>query len=321
MHTTSETRNGRFTEGEFSSTIYPIDENGPLYNGNVAHPGRVALSAKMSFPSLVSNEFGLELHKEGYALVLSHLELLQDDEVCQRAKQGIKELFKAIYRRFRVQFSGRKLRVTIKAIGLSIPAHWTLEYEDLYRKIIMETFNNFQGDIFFLTEAEALAHYMFRDHRELLISCERGAQHEQDQEREEDEDDEEDEDEDEEDDDEDEKDERDEGSEEDGYREQDEGRKRNPGRTVVLIMDFGGHNMNGCLIDIASGLEGEHPGFYHLTKAQGNIKFPSPSDNTLLTRTTTDAGGGSEQVSGTLNMPLIASYLIEDLLPSNPNDY
>ncbi|KAI1360818.1 hypothetical protein F5Y08DRAFT_316577 [Xylaria arbuscula] len=243
VHYPSSTRNGRFTEGEFSSTIYPIDGNGPLYNGNVTAPGRVALSAKISFPSLVGEEFGMELHQEGYALVLGHLELLKDDRARQRAEQGIKELFKTISKRLEKQFSGKNLRVAIKAIGLSIPAHWTLEYEDLYRSIVIETFDSFQGEILFLTEAEALAHYLFRDHHELLIS----AKGDQDQDIEDGE-----------------------GSEEDEYED------RGQGREVVLIMDFGGHNMNGCIINIASGSKQEHPGFYHLTKAQ-------------------DAGGGSEQ--------------------------
>ncbi|KAJ3578352.1 hypothetical protein NPX13_g2207 [Xylaria arbuscula] len=239
LHTTGGSSNGRFTEGEFSSTIYPIDGNVPLYNGNIIAQGRVAMSAKLSFPSLVSKKFVMELYQEGYALVLSHLELLKDDGARQRAVEGIKELFKTISRCLDTQFSGEGDEFTIRAIGLSIPAHWTLDFEDLYRSIIIETFNGFQGEIKFLTEAEALGHYLFRDHHKLIIPAKRGPGK---------------------------------NSKGEKYEEQDHG------RSVVLVLDFGGHNMNGCIMDIVSGSQEEYPGFYHLTKAK-------------------DAGGGSEQGS------------------------
>ncbi|TGJ85641.1 hypothetical protein E0Z10_g3083 [Xylaria hypoxylon] len=218
---TLSTGNGRFVEGEYSSTIYPIDGRDTIYNGNVALPSRPSLSAKVSFPALVGESSGLNLHQKGYELVLRHIDLLKDDDVRKRAQQGIEALLHVISRDVYRQCSIIPPGLIIRAIALSIPAHWTLEFEDLYRAMITKSFK-YKGDIFFLTEAEALAHYLYREHRPILVPAQ----------------------------------------------DDDEG-------SIVLIMDFGGHNMNACVIHIAGGSD-EDPGFYHLTKAG-------------------DAGGGSEQ--------------------------
>ncbi|KAI1429974.1 hypothetical protein F5Y12DRAFT_214812 [Xylaria sp. FL1777] len=222
VNNSGSTGNGRFNEGEYSSTIYPVDGLDPVYNGNVAIPSRPSLSAKISFPSIVGESLGSNLHQKGYELVLHHLDMLQDDNARERARKGIEALLHVLSCDVDRQCSKIKPKVIIKAIALSIPAHWTLEFEELYREMIGKSFPKYQGDIFFLTEAEALAHFLYRSHREILVPTPGGK---------------------------------------DGI--------------IVLIIDFGGHNMNACIIDIAGGSE-DDPGFYHLTKAQ-------------------DAGGGSEQ--------------------------
>ncbi|KAI1310472.1 hypothetical protein F5Y03DRAFT_392408 [Xylaria venustula] len=213
----SSTGNGRFNEGEYSSTIYPIDGVGPVYNGNVADPGRPLLSAKVSTPSLVCNVSESNIHQKGYELVLHHLSMLENDDIRKRAREGIEALLQALFRDVDSQCSMIKPRVSsIRAITLSIPAHWTLEFEELYRGMIGNAYEHYhgkkyEGEIVFLTEPEALAHFLCREHGHILVPDPKEK------------------------------------------------------RTIVLIMDFGGHNM-----------EDKNPGFYHLTKAE-------------------DAGGGSEQ--------------------------
>ncbi|KAI1356292.1 hypothetical protein F5Y01DRAFT_309705 [Xylaria sp. FL0043] len=224
VNTSSASGNGRFNEGEYSSTIYPIDGDEPIYEGNTARPNRPSLSAKLSFPSLAEGASESNLYQEGYELVLRHLATLNDDGVRERARRGIEDLLGIIARDVGRQCEKIKPQVDISAIALSIPGHWTLAFEEVYQKMIKKAFNKNKVDIFFLTEAEALAHFLYH---ERLLEDEKGK-----------------------------------GS-------------------IVLIMDFGGHNMNGCLIDVAGSPDGKdhgscHIGFYHVTKAE-------------------DAGGGSEQ--------------------------
>ncbi|RWA08219.1 hypothetical protein EKO27_g6889 [Xylaria grammica] len=166
---TSSTGNGRFKEEEYSSTIYPIDGLDIIYNGNVALPDRPSLSAKVSFPALVGEPSGSNLHQKGYELVLHHLYMLKDDNVRKRARRGIEALLHVISCDVDRQCSKIPSKVVVKAIALSIPAHWTLEFEDLYREMVRKAFSKYQGDIFFLTEAEALAHYLYREHRPVLV--------------------------------------------------------------------------------------------------------------------------------------------------------
>ncbi|KAI0817691.1 hypothetical protein GGR55DRAFT_673521 [Xylaria sp. FL0064] len=223
VNTSSASGNGRFNEGEYSSTIYPIDGDEPIYEGNTARPGRPSLSAKLSFPSLAMGASESNLYQEGYELVLRHLAMLNDDDVRERARRGIEDLLSVIARDVGRQCQMIKPEVEITAIALAIPAHWTLEFEELYKEMIQKAFDKYKVDIFFLTEAEALGHFLY--HKRRLEA------------------------------------ERDKGN-------------------IVLIMDFGGHNTNGCLIDVAGKSNGkddsQHIGFYHVTKAE-------------------DAGGGSEQ--------------------------
>jgi hypothetical protein len=136
----------------------------------VACPDRIPLSAKVSFPPLAGEAPTSDLHRKGYELVQVHFDKLQDENIRERARHGIEALFHAVSRELDRQCSEMiTATVNIRAIALSIPAHWTLDYEDEYRKIVQKAFSNFHGDIFFLTEAEALAHYLYRDHRAVLV--------------------------------------------------------------------------------------------------------------------------------------------------------
>ncbi|KAI0428804.1 hypothetical protein F5Y09DRAFT_277102 [Xylaria sp. FL1042] len=253
VNRSSSSGNGRFSEGEYSSTIYPIDGDNPIYNGNVARPDRPSLSAKLSFPSLAIGPSSSNLYQKGYELVLLHLAMLNDDEVRKRARQGIEDLLHVLARDVSRQCDKIKPEVDITAIALSIPAHWTLEFEELYREMIQKTFNKYKVDIFFLTEAEALAHFLY--HKRLLPPLE-----------------------------------------------DEKGKGKG---NIVLIMDFGGHNTNGCLIDIASSSDDEdssscYVGFYHVTKAE-------------------DAGGGSEQWEHYIAEECIQMMMDQGFIQSHQN--
>ncbi|KAI1325508.1 hypothetical protein F5Y16DRAFT_422803 [Xylariaceae sp. FL0255] len=240
----SATFNQRFGDGEYSSAIYPTEPREPIYNGNVIIPERYQLSAKVSVPPLIGTSSDSEIHQYGYELVQRHFDKLKDADTRKRALTGIEGLFREVYRD--VQNRCRENDLFIAAIVLAIPAHWTLEYEELYKGVIEATFTEYDGDIFFVTEAEAIARYLYQNERQILAP-----------------------------------------SQDDGD------------GTVVLIMDFGGHNMNGCLINIAASDDRDgDPGFFLLAKAE-------------------DAGGGSEQWERYIAEECIQLMIREGLIPND----
>lgn len=83
-----------------------------------------------------------------------------------RLLQGLHELFSHIKQRIDSVCDQQGL--VVEKIGLSIPAQWTLDFEETYRNIVSDVFHHPPGRIFFHTETVALAHYLIKDFSRVL---------------------------------------------------------------------------------------------------------------------------------------------------------
>jgi hypothetical protein len=97
-----------------------------------------------------------------YSLVGPLMERKDDLLFRDRLLRGLKEFFSTLYRR--VTEVCRWKRISVSSIGLSIPAQWKVDFEDIYRDIIAEVFCHPRSAIYIHTETVALAHYLFRNH-------------------------------------------------------------------------------------------------------------------------------------------------------------
>ncbi|KAK3934743.1 hypothetical protein QBC46DRAFT_273214 [Diplogelasinospora grovesii] len=200
---------------DFPSLAYPFDENGPVYGGNKHKTARIPIFLKYAFYALANASDHL---LEQYPLVTPITERKDDEAFRGRLREGLIALLTQI--RVQVDQICTDNLLYIEHLAVTVPAQWTLEFEDVYKGLLDEVFN-MPGKYVFVTETEALAHWLFRRY---LLEAEREQQHD-----------------------------------------------------VMLFLDFGGHNMNGCMFRIVRNVDGEGGvGFYRMGDPFG-------------------AGGGSEQ--------------------------
>jgi hypothetical protein len=198
----------RFEKGDFSSYGYPFEDNEErVYLGDKPNPHRLAISLKYAFYYLANAP--PELLRE-YSLVHPLVKRKGDPVFRRRLEQGLLELFSTIKRRVLEVCNVENLRV--ETIALSIPSQWTLDFEDTYRRLIAKSFDFTPENIYFHTETEALAHFLFKKHFHQL-GC--SGKHD-----------------------------------------------------MILFLDFGGHNMNGCIFNVVYGRQ-KKPAFYRVGDAFG----------------------------------------------------
>jgi hypothetical protein len=161
----------RFEKGDFSSTIYPFDTQDPIYLCEKLDVKRQSISAKYGFYLLAKPSHEV---LEEYPLFEPLVSRNDDQAFLDRLLQGLKLLFARLRRRVGQVCELHKL--TVGTIGLSIPSQWTLEFEDFYRTLVSEVFQFPQHDIYFVYEAEALAHFLCKNHMDFLIPCRNVAQ-------------------------------------------------------------------------------------------------------------------------------------------------
>lgn len=142
-----------------------------MYLGENGDPDRREISLKYAFYILVDEAgHGKDRFFEQYALVNPLRKYKNDVAFRQRLRRGLVELFSAVRDMAREQCRSQGLRIT--SIGLSVPSQWTIEFEDVYRDIIAEVFDELtrpKEQIRFHTETEALAHYLLRNHLKQLV--------------------------------------------------------------------------------------------------------------------------------------------------------
>ncbi|KAI8316434.1 hypothetical protein K4K61_007340 [Colletotrichum sp. SAR11_59] len=211
--------------GDYTSTGYPFDDdNEEVYLGEKTDPDRLAISLKYAF--YVLSDVSDDVMSQ-YALIKPLRKRMNEEGFRKRLRQGLVDLFSKIWKQIEKLCKLERLRIT--TISLSIPAQWTDSsgkftevYEDIMREVIGAGSRDME--FCFVTETEALAHYLLKDHLEELRRHGHRGEH-----------------------------------------------------SAFLFLDFGGHNMNGCIFNVVYG-EDHEASFYRVGEAFG-------------------AGGGSEQWS------------------------
>ncbi|KAI8945949.1 hypothetical protein F4801DRAFT_597202 [Xylaria longipes] len=186
--------NQRLPFGDFTSACYPFDD-GPAYVGVEPNPDRDSISMKYGFYLLAGASDDL---LNQYNVMSPLLQYRNDRNFCDKIRSAIKSLLEDIWQR--VQLMCHQKHWEISAISLTIPSQWTLEFEEVYRNLASEAFRFSPEKITFVTEAEALTHYICHDRPGILQP-----QHPDES-----------------------------------------GNSR-----LILLLDFGGHNMNSCILAIS----------------------------------------------------------------------
>ncbi|KAF4833813.1 hypothetical protein CGCTS75_v003829 [Colletotrichum tropicale] len=211
--------------GDFASAGYPFDDdNEEVYLGEQTDPDRLAISLKYAFYVLA--DASDELVGQ-YALVKPLQKRMNEEGFRKKLRQGLVDLLSKVWKQIEKHCKQERLKIT--TISLSIPAQWTDSsgkftevYEDIMREVVGAGSRDME--FCFVTETEALAHYLLKDHIEELRRKGHRGEH-----------------------------------------------------SAFLFLDFGGHNMNGCIFNVVYG-EDHDASFYRVGEAFG-------------------AGGGSEQWS------------------------
>ncbi|RYP64029.1 hypothetical protein DL769_006809 [Monosporascus sp. CRB-8-3] len=142
------TRSNRLTVGDFSVAAYPFGRRGKVYVGDDPDPERESVSLKYAFYILAN---GSDELLEQYPLLDKFRNQKHDPVLRKRLQQGLDQLFSRFFGRVK---------------------DWTLEFEDVYRDIVARAariVNTSAIEIFFVTETQALAHFICSKYLEILI--------------------------------------------------------------------------------------------------------------------------------------------------------
>lgn len=111
-----------------------------------------------------------------YLMVDALMSKRDDISFIENMKRGLNELFTGINKEAKSICEEHKIRIT--GVALTVPAIWTLKtlkFESIYRELFVNAFTEAYPDaginpnsIVFLTESEALAHYIFQKHYRAL---------------------------------------------------------------------------------------------------------------------------------------------------------
>jgi hypothetical protein len=151
-------------EGDFPSTLYVFD--GPLddvYYVDRQAKYRQSVSAKYAFYPLAGMRDTL---LEQYPPVHYLMDRRDSPQVRAQLRRGLMALLSVL--RDGALTVCRIKGFCIARIGLTIPVQWTLEFEDVYSRLVSDVFAMDPANIYFYTETEALARYLYKYHADAL---------------------------------------------------------------------------------------------------------------------------------------------------------
>ncbi len=155
---------GNHFPGDFSSRIYPFDHpSKALYLADRVDFGRRSISAKYGFYALANAS---DILLEEYPSVRDLTARKNDPAFRLQLKRAMQALLSRL--RDRVTVTCKEEGYNITRIGLTIPVQWTLDFETVYRDLVSSVFSMDGKNIFFFTESEALARYLFKFYGERL---------------------------------------------------------------------------------------------------------------------------------------------------------
>lgn len=158
---------------QFTSQIYPFDSDGPsppgemIYPGNKRLLGRRSISSKLAMYAVVG--ISDEVARQSPVLKALQMGVQHNPQLKQVIRIGIEEMLCCV---LRVVYSfthcyTEAFRRYVDAVALTIPAQWTIEFEEAYGEMFAaawgRVFNSAAPQIIFLTEGQTNAHYaLFR---------------------------------------------------------------------------------------------------------------------------------------------------------------
>lgn len=149
-----------YTPCDFPSALYLFDNvHQDVYLVDEEDPSRRCVSAKYVFYPLANASDAL---LEQYPAVHYLMARKDDPDFRRQLRRGMIMLLSALKKAADAVCREQGLRIV--KIGLTIPVQWDLEFEDVYRGLVLEVFKTVDASqIGFYTEAEALARYLYKN--------------------------------------------------------------------------------------------------------------------------------------------------------------
>lgn len=149
-----------FTPCDFPSSLYLFDDiHQDVYLLEEEDPSRQCVSAKYVFYALANASDAL---LEQYPSVHHLMDRKDEPGFARQLRRGMIALLSAL--KGAADAVCRKHGLRIVKIGLTIPVQWNLDFEAVYRDLILQVFEIDASRIYFYTEAEALARYLYKSH-------------------------------------------------------------------------------------------------------------------------------------------------------------
>lgn len=151
---------------QYTSHIYPFDNPSPNPPGEMVYPGnnrllgRRSISSKLGMYAVVgiSDDIARQSPELQDLRALVH----QKPELKQVIRIGIEQIMYCVL--FKVRNSSTLPR-GLDAIALTVPAQWTIEFEDEYGELLVSAwervFDSAAPQLIFLSEGQTNAHYAF----------------------------------------------------------------------------------------------------------------------------------------------------------------
>jgi len=167
VNTHGDNLNARFDQFSFSSAAFPFEEGPPDQPVYVLRGdrNRRGISNKYCMYPLAGLKDSILLE---YPLVHHLMQHRHDPAFRARMRRGLVEMFVEIFK-LAIKIC-RKDKMRITRVALTVPAVWTMEFEELYAGIVMEAFRCIEpapridrDAIEFYNETEALAHFLFKN--------------------------------------------------------------------------------------------------------------------------------------------------------------
>jgi len=154
--------------GDFPSALYVFDDdedgdNSDVYPVEGENPNRLSVSAKYVFYALADAS---DVLLEQYPLVHHLVSRKQDPSFRAKLRAAMVKLLSVLRERALVACRAKGLRIA--KVGLTIPVQWGLEFEAVYQGLVAEVFAIDKNAIYFFTETEALARYLFKHYADQL---------------------------------------------------------------------------------------------------------------------------------------------------------
>ncbi|KAI7782606.1 hypothetical protein LA080_013094 [Diaporthe eres] len=156
---------------QFTSHIYPYDNTSPdppgevVYPGNNRLPGRRSISSKLGMYAVVG--ISDEVARQSPELQALRVLVCQKPELKQIIRVGIEQIMYCVLRKVHesLRLNPAPMPRVLDAIALTIPAQWTIEFEEAYGELLLSAWERVFGgrapQLIFLSEGQTNAHYAF----------------------------------------------------------------------------------------------------------------------------------------------------------------